>query len=145
MINVKIFADGSCHNNGKGTASMGIGIVIYVNSKKYAEAAKFVGYGTNNDAEWLALIEALELAKQFVYGIEKPCDIQFYSDSQLVVNQFLDIYKCEKHQHYYKQAKTKLRQLRKMDTFTANWIPRAENQEADVLSKKGNPKYNKIK
>jgi len=72
---LKIFFDGGCRPNpgNMETAVVARG-VTYINSN--------VGYGTNNDAEWLALIYAVEIAKAI--GAR---DIMMLGDSALVVSQ----------------------------------------------------------
>lgn len=45
---------------------------------------------TNNDAEWLALREALHFAREY----HKTANIHIHSDSQLVVNQFNKQWAC---------------------------------------------------
>ena len=50
-------------------------------------ALHFKFKASNNEAEYKALIAGLCLAKEL-----QACNIQIYSDSQLVVNQVNDIY-----------------------------------------------------
>ncbi len=48
-----------------------------------------LGHGTNNDAEWLALIHAVEVALSLALN-----DVEFVGDSLLVVNQASGAWKC---------------------------------------------------
>jgi ribonuclease HI len=72
---LKIFFDGGCRPNPgiMETAVVARGVTYH---------APDVGYGTNNDAEWLALIEAVKLAHTF-----DTDDVVLLGDSTLVVNQ----------------------------------------------------------
>ena len=56
------------------------------------------GHGTNNDAEWRALIHAMNIAEML--GAD---DVQFIGDSAMIVNQAKGVWKCrspELHAHY---------------------------------------------
>ena len=55
---LKVFTDGGSKGN-PGLAS--IGGVGYINSKKVFDFKKSIGVATNNDAEYKALIHALEI------------------------------------------------------------------------------------
>ncbi len=54
-----------------------------------AYISRDVGYGTSNDAEWLALIEAVRIA----LSLGKP-DFVLIGDSATVVNQANGLWKC---------------------------------------------------
>jgi len=84
---------------------------------------------TNNEAEYDALIHALELAVQFeVDGIE------VYSDSQLMVNQINGLYKVKNERLKPRYARImKLLQQRPFIQFTH--VYRNENKHADRLAK----------
>jgi len=75
-----LYADGACRGNpgpaGSGAALVdGDGTVV-------AEAMRFLGHGTNNVAEYTALIIGLEKARQ--HDVE---DLEVRMDSKLVVEQ----------------------------------------------------------
>lgn len=81
-------------------------------------------YRTNNDAEWLAVREALLHAKQHYPG--RP--IIIYSDSRLVVNQYNGKWqlKLMRHTDLHDQCK----QLAGSFPFVAlKWVPRAVSVE----------------
>lgn len=74
---------------------------------------------TNNDAEWLALLSALTLAAdRFPHE-----SVLIRSDSQLVVNQFLGIYRCKerKFAEYRDQAYALEDRI---EQVTIEWVPR---------------------
>ncbi|MEK7286079.1 MAG: ribonuclease HI family protein [Nitrospirota bacterium] len=121
-----VYTDGASRNN-PGDAS--IGVVIKNNQNEIIETlSECLGIATNNKAEYLALIRALQTARKF-----NPIKIDFYLDSQLVVRQVLGQYKvkdagliplCRQAQMLYRQ----------FDQATISHIPRAENFEADALA-----------
>ncbi len=83
-----IYSDGGARGN---PGPAGIGAVIYDDSKKeIATVSKFIGRATNNQAEYLALIEALKKAKEL-----NIVDLQVYLDSELIVKQINREYKVK--------------------------------------------------
>nr|WP_184015973.1 ribonuclease HI family protein [Sphingobium boeckii] len=79
---MKLFFDGGCRPNPGPleTAVVARGIT-------YHDPA--AGHGTNNDAEWLALLHALEIARNLAAD-----DIELVGDSALIVNQAKGVWKC---------------------------------------------------
>ena len=77
--------DGSCYPN---PGNMAIGIVIYEDGELIKKISEAIGYGTNNIAEYKALIRGLEEIKKI-----NPERADIYCDSQLVVNQLNKKYK----------------------------------------------------
>ncbi len=69
---------------------MGIGVVLYRGGKKVAEVSKSAGVGTNNEAEYLAAIEAVREAKK--RGAKK---VVLKGDSLLVIRQLAGEYKIK--------------------------------------------------
>lgn len=79
-------------------------------------------YKTNNDAEWLALREALRYAVE--HCAEMP--IIIYSDSQLVVKQFNDEWRTKIARHHH--LRSECRQYAEQLKFVAvQWVPREVN------------------
>jgi len=70
----------------------GIGIVI--NDKEYAE---YVGEGTNNVAEYKAVIFALQKSKSLLFArkLSLQTPIEIYLDSELVCNQLSGEFKIK--------------------------------------------------
>jgi len=79
--------DGACYPN---PGNMAIGIVIYKDGELFKKISEAIGYGTNNIAEYKALIRGLEEAKKI-----NPERIDVYCDSQLVVKQLNKKYKVK--------------------------------------------------
>ncbi len=87
-MKVKLFTDGGSRGN---PGPSGIGGVIYtMEDELLAEVSEFIGHGTNNQAEYLALLRTLEKAEE-LGAIEVEC----YLDSQLVVRQMNREYKVK--------------------------------------------------
>lgn len=73
-----IYADGGCRGNGISEGEMYGSWVRDVQKMEWRE----YGYGTNNRAEYLTLIDALKDAQ--AHGVDR---VLVYMDSQLIVNQ----------------------------------------------------------
>ncbi|GAH62421.1 unnamed protein product, partial [marine sediment metagenome] len=87
MSKILMKVDGSCYPN---PGNMGIGIVIYKDGELVKKISEAIGYGTNNIAEYKALIRGLEEIKKL-----KPERADIYCDSQLVVKQLNKKYKVK--------------------------------------------------
>lgn len=79
---LKVFFDGGCRPNPGG-------MEIAVVAGGQAEILRDVGYGTNTDAEWLALIHALRVARSL-----GRADVVLLGDSASVVGQANGTAKC---------------------------------------------------
>jgi ribonuclease HI len=91
-MKLSIYTDGGSRGN---PGPSGFGVVIYDEHKKtVAEISKFVGTKTNNEAEYLALNEALNWLKDHKEKLN-IINVDFYSDSQLLVRQMKGIYKVK--------------------------------------------------
>ncbi len=86
MTKIKVFTDGASRGN---PGYAGIGIVIYdENDFIIATYKEYLGETTNNQAEYRALVKSLEVIKKLKTGGEHDFDsVEFYSDSELLVNQ----------------------------------------------------------
>lgn len=86
-IQFKLFTDGGSRGN-PGPAA--IGGVLYQVDKEIANFSKYIGQGTNNQAEYNALLTGLELAKK-----HKVNNLQCFLDSELVVKQLNKEYRVK--------------------------------------------------
>ena len=123
---VKVFTDGASRGN-PGPAS--IGIVFYDSShSRVGEHCEKLGEQTNNYAEYMAVIRALELCDQA--GVETAA---FYCDSQLLVRQMIGQYKVKAPQiiPLYQQAKELCQKLKNTEF---HHVKREQNKEADALA-----------
>jgi len=126
-MELSIFTDGSSHPN---PGKMGIGIVIYKEGRILKEISKCIGKGTNNIAEYKALIVALKEAKKL--GATR---VKIFSDSNLMVEQICGNSKTKNVN--LKRLKGRVLQLSKsFDSFKLTYIPREKNELANKLSNK---------
>lgn len=109
----------------------GAGFVVRIAGRAPEVHAVPLGRATNNVAEWRALILALRRAREL--GVTH---VRVFGDSQLVLRQVEGTYKVR--QAELKPLAEEARAL--LDSFTAydvEWVPRAENAEADAASTEG--------
>jgi ribonuclease HI len=83
-----IYTDGGARGN---PGPAGLGVVIYNEAReKVTEFSRFLGVATNNQAEYRAVIDALEKARAL-----GASELEFYLDSELVVKQLNREYKVK--------------------------------------------------
>lgn len=131
MVNIKrvvIFTDGASRGN-PGPAAIGATIKDK-RGKLIAFISQRIGRATNNQAEYKAVIAALEHA--ITLGADQ---VEIHSDSELVVRQINGEYRVKKAtlKPLYQQVKQLQSQLK---SFTITHIPRQQNIEADNLANK---------
>lgn len=134
MMEIKVYFDGACSNNGNDGLT-GIGCWGYRTdtSERLFEVAKHAGMGTNNTAEYKALIEALRVLIEAGYTNAK---VRVFGDSMLVINHVVGSWKCKAEN--LKPLLLELQNLRKeFKDIDFDWVPRESNSEADKLSKEG--------
>jgi len=128
MKKITIETDGSCRPN---PGEMGIGIVIYrEDGKKLKEISESIGYGTNNIAEYEAVIRGLKEAERL-----QAEEILIRSDSRLMVRQINGKYKVKN-----KGIRSLFIRLQEMireskAEITIEWVEREKNGAADTLAK----------
>ena len=126
-MKLTIFTDGGARGN---PGPAGIGIVIKENGKTVKEYGEYIGETTNNQAEYRALISALETARNM-----KAEEVNIFMDSELIVKQIKGQYKI-KHPDLAPLF-LKLHNLRSgFKRFTVSHIRREKNKEADALVNK---------
>jgi len=136
---LKVFTDGGSKGN-PGPSS--IGGVGYIDGEKIFDFKKSIGIATNNDAEYQALIEALEKIRSTNIEIRNNSQnlnfknvkqIQFFSDSRLMVNQVKGLFKVKNGR--IKEYILIIRGLEQEINLpiTYQYVPREENVEADKL------------
>jgi ribonuclease HI len=123
---VVINTDGTAEPN-PGPAAIGATIKDE-QGKLIASISQPIGQATNNQAEYRAIIAALE--KAIKLGAKQ---VDMRSDSELVVRQITGRYRVKKAslKPLYQQVKHLQNQL---EGFTITHIPRQENTEADTLA-----------
>jgi ribonuclease HI len=121
------FTDGACLGN---PGPMGIGIVVYRDGFMVEQLSEYIGDGTNNVAEYRAVIKALETA----HGMGET-EIHIKSDSELVVKQLNREYKVKDPELV--PLRKEVERLCTGMKVSFEHIPREKNGKADALSKEG--------
>ncbi len=121
-----VHTDGAARGN-PGPAAIGVVIEDDQGHTVY-EASRTLGVRTNNEAEYLALITALEYLKDV-----RPKEAEFRLDSELVVKQLSGQYKVKEPrlQALHGQAVMLLNAVPK---YRFRHVPREENTRADELA-----------
>ncbi|MGE5177056.1 MAG: ribonuclease HI family protein [Hyphomicrobiales bacterium] len=122
----QVHTDGAARGN-PGPAAIGVVIQDETGRVVY-ESSRSLGVRTNNEAEYLALIAALEYLKQ-----ARAREADFHLDSELVVRQLNGQYRVKEPrlQALHGQA-TML--LNAVPSHTIRHVPRRENARADALA-----------
>ena len=123
-MKLEIFTDGGCSGN-PGPAA--IGVVIKEGTKTVKTVSRAIGHGTNNIAEYTALIFALQEAL-----ILKADEVRVKSDSELMCKQINGAYavKHENIKPLFEQVKHLMTGFK---SFHIAHVPRSKNSEADRL------------
>lgn len=129
-----IFCDGGALNNPGPAASA---FVVVENQKIIHQFSQKIGHNTNNVAEYQAVIFALEWLKKNIplrQGFEGQV-INFFLDSQLVVNQLNGLYKVKDAKLKLLIIKIKGLEQEIVGKIFYKHIPREQNTIADALVK----------
>lgn len=126
LYSISVFTDGASRGN-PGQAA--IGIVAFQNEAPLFEHEQTIGIATNNEAEWHALLKALQICQE--KNIQTP---KFFLDSELVVKQLNGQYKVKKEElkTFYSQAQELNRKVQ-AEFFH---VRREKNKKADALANK---------
>ena len=118
-----IHTDGGARGN---PGPAGIGVVIRAGGKVH-HFKQFIGHATNNQAEYQAVLRALQEAKKL--GLR---EVEFFLDSELVVRQLNQEYKIKDAE--LGKLFVKIWNLRQeFRRLTFRHLPREQNHEADRL------------
>ena len=121
-----IYTDGVAQPN-PGAAAIGV-VIQDDKGELITSISRSIGYATNNQAEYMAIIAGLEKAISMGIG-----HVNMRADSELVVRQITGRYRVKNAalRSLYQQVKQLQSQLIE---FTINHIPREQNKEADRLA-----------
>lgn len=131
--NFQIYTDGGARGNPGPSA---IGVVIKTETGQVIESiSQTIGIGTNNEAEYKALIKALEfiLNNKQKFTLNDKDLINFFSDSSLLVNQVNGLFKVKNG-----RMREFIYRIREIESqipckIIYNLIPREKNSQADTL------------
>lgn len=128
-----VYSDGASRGN---PGDAGIAYVVFNEKNELIDKySKYIGRTTNNVAEYMALLEAIEKVTTY-----SPEIVYFYLDSELVVKQMKGEYKI-KNPELIKINK-KIKECTKAFECIFEYIPRELNKFADKLAKEAS--YNII-
>lgn len=109
--------------------AMGIGVVLMDDNRIIKELSKKLdGIGTNNEAEYSALIEGLKQAIEFEWK-----NICIQGDSKLVINQVKGMWKINK-PDLVVLNNTVQKLLNNFNSIEIKWIKREQNSRADAAA-----------
>lgn len=133
MSKIKVFTDGASKGN---PGSAGIGVIIYDENDFIIESyEEFLGDATNNQAEYKALLKSLDLIAKIKEISDKKFDaVEFYSDSELMVNQVNFDYQVKEPELALLNNKFHVKAKKLGLNFTIKHIDRAQNKAADRLA-----------
>ena len=128
----EVYIDGASRGN---PGESGIGVLVIRPDASREEIREYIGRGTNNEAEYKALIKALA----YLVAEGSPT-VKIHTDSQLVASQMNGLWKVKdpKLRILHSEAK-KLVSL--IPTFEIEYIPRENNTEADALANEAIDRY----
>ena len=141
-MNLTVYTDGASRGN-PGKSGAGI-LILDENGLQIASLNEYLGISTNNEAEYKALIIALE----FLSGMAKDADadiaeVLFLLDSQLLVNQMNGVYSVKspnmlplhnKARRLLEDIKTVLKHKGNLLKVKFRHISRELNKDADRLA-----------
>ena len=135
-MKIKIYTDGAPRGN---PGKAGAGAVVYKDNKELFSLRKFLGIKTNNYAEYMALICALqELTKTNEY---KKAKVEVYADSKLLIEQANGNWKV-KNENIKPLFAELMNLVKEFRDISFTHIPRAENSKADALANEAIDNFN---
>ena len=129
MTKITVYFDGASRGN---PGEAGAGWVIEYNNTEL-EGYEFLSEkATNNQAEYTALLRALQKVEDFKY-VTKETTLLIKGDSLLIIRQLKGEYavKSPKLRPLYQQVKNLLGNIPQWD---CEWIPREQNKKADAMA-----------
>jgi len=127
ITKLHLYTDGGSRGN-PGPAAIGM-VIKTPEGDVLEEKGECIGKGTNNEAEYKALIEGLKMAQNY-----QPEKLVCFLDSSLVVNQLNGEFKVK--QPHLRQLVFKVRQEMAAllgTSISFQYIPREKNEHADSL------------
>lgn len=123
MSKIQIYFDGGCKPN---PGNMEICVVILAGGAPEAKTVMDLGYGTNNMAEWSALLWAVSLANERGYK-----DVEFLGDNITVINQASNLWKIK--ERSFLPFKAEFLQLNHSVNGTLRHVGRDSNKAGTFL------------
>lgn len=131
---LRLFTDGAARGN---PGKSGAGVVIEdENGMRLAGQHRYLGEKTNNEAEYLALIDGLRAIQEW-----KPDRVEIFMDSKLVVEQINNRYRVKEER--LKALHDQARALMAGMQVRVTHVEREKNKGADALANKAIDKHGK--
>jgi ribonuclease HI len=130
---LRLFTDGAARGN---PGPAGLGVVIEDDEGlRLRGLCRYIGKATNNQAEYLAIIEGLRAVEEW-----KPDRLEIYLDSKLVVEQLAGRYRVKNAElaPLHRQASEL---LARFPGVQVKHVPREKNKGADALANKAIDDY----
>jgi ribonuclease HI len=124
MSKLVAYIDGGSFGN---PGPAGIGVVVDGSADGTIRVQKWIGHQDNNVAEYVALLEALQVAVNL--GAKT---LHVFSDSEIVVKQMSGEYSCRSTRLY--SLHWTCRKLARSLDFSISHVPREDNIEANGLA-----------
>lgn len=133
MSKIKVFTDGASRGN---PGHSGIGITVYDENNFIIKTHKeYLGEATNNQAEYKALLKSLDVIKKLIEENEAEFEeIEFYSDSELMVNQIKFDYRVKEPDLALLNNKFHVLMKKLNRPYKIFYIERAKNKNSDRLA-----------
>ncbi|MFT5367435.1 MAG: ribonuclease HI [Candidatus Latescibacterota bacterium] len=128
MTAATLHCDGGCEPN---PGAMGIGGHITIDGIDVADFSEAAGNGTNNQAEYLALIKGAKLALQL-----NVTHLNVNMDSLLIVNQMTGKWR-NKETELTRLMHEAQKVMADFEDVSYEQIPREKNKQADMLATQG--------
>ena len=127
IIEAEILCDGASRGN-PGDSGIGVVISLRDGTGREYKISEYIGVGTNNVAEYSALIRGLEEARSL--GIRR---VNVFLDSELVVRQINGVYKVRNHNLKVLWSRAR-KILMDFDSYVIKHVERGKNSIADALA-----------
>ena len=127
---VHVWTDGACSGN---PGPMGIGVVVIAGDRR-REHGEYLGRGTNNVAELVAIRRGLEIAAEVVPLHDRP--VVVYSDSSYVIGLLAQGWKAKANQKLVAELRDLLRPYRGLRLVKVEGHAGVrENERCDLLAR----------
>lgn len=128
----EVYVDGASRGN---PGESGIGVLVIRPDGSRKEIRKHIGRGTNNEAEYKALIAALSYLMA-----EDTSEVKIHTDSQLVASQMNGLWRVKDPKLRILHAEAK-KLASSLPTLEIEYISREKNTEADRLANEAIDRY----
>lgn len=126
-MRLQVYTDGACWGN-PGPAAIGA-VVKDEQQRTLVEISQYIGNGTNNQAEYKAVLAGLKAAAEF-----NADEVVLYIDAELIIRQLAGKYKVKNMllRPLYAEA---VELLKKFKNISIDFVGHSGNEEAHTLAK----------